>query len=276
MHLLIDGKNCAYRALFASRGSPTHPVTVMIRFIGSYVERFHPEDVHILWEGASQQLWRRSLLPSYKQNRHQQHDFDVEEAMRRTQAAAIHAFSWLNCRQYYRPAMEADDLIYAFCRSMAEDVLIISSDGDFRQLCCLFKTVSLYDPMKDQKYEVNGIDPLELKCFCGDKSDNVIGYRGIGPGKAEKLVKDLNAQQEFFTRYGSDIYLLNRRLIDLSLCPFIGENILYVRSMLAKEPRLDKTKVMNVIRKYKITGLTSELTHRIRPFEEMRDVAEAS
>jgi len=265
--LLIDGKNCAYRAVFASRSSLDHPVTVMIRFIGSYIERFAPSGIHVFWEGASKQLWRKSFLSTYKDNRHQDHDFDVEEVMRTTQIAAINVFTWLNCRQYYRPAMEADDLIYAFCRSQMDKALIISSDGDFRQLCHLFRDVSLYDPMKSTSYERGIIDPLELKCFCGDKSDNISGYRGIGPVKAKILASDLKAQQDFFAARGKDIYLQNRRLIDLTMCPFIGDNVLYVRSVLAtKVPKFDKVKVLAAVQKNKVVGLTSELGMRERQF----------
>jgi len=265
--LLIDGKNCAYRAVFASRSSLCHPVTVMIRFIGSYIERFAPSGIHVFWEGASKQLWRKSYLSTYKDNRHQDYGFDLEEVLRTTQIAAINVFSWLNCRQYYRPAMEADDLIYAFCRSQMDKALIISSDGDFRQLCHLFRDVSLYDPMKSQTYERNDVDPLELKCFAGDKTDNIGGYRGIGLAKAEALASNIQVQQAFFTTRGRDIYLQNRRLIDLTMCPFTGDNVLYIRSILAtKVPKYDKAKVLAAVQKNKVVGLTSELGMRERQF----------
>jgi 5'-3' exonuclease len=187
-----------------------------------------------------------------------------------TQIAAIELFTWLNCRQYHKSFMEADDLIYAFCRSNLGKSLIISSDGDFRQLCYAFKNVSLYDPMKNATYVPGDVDPLELKCFHGDKSDNISGYKGIGPKRAIQLINDINKQNEFLNHNGRDIYLLNRRLIDLSLCPYVADNILHIRSMITKESKFDKNKVVEMIKKHKIIGLMTEMRICERRFGAMK------
>lgn len=271
-HLLIDGKNAAYRSLFAARGSGVHPLAVFVRFISSWVERCAPEELHVFWEGPKEELWRKDLLTDYKEGPHREHGFDVEFEMNRLQKSAIRLLRHLASRQYHRRHMEADDLIYAFCRSQCrEDVIIISSDGDFRQLLFVLPKIRLIDPNTMEEAVIDqDIDPVDVKCFMGDRSDGVPGYYGIGPKKAKKLALDMVAQHSLFKEKGRDIYLRNRKLVDLAACPAVPENILYVRRILVEEqPVLDHDQIKDTIRKCRVVGLSSELDMRLVPFQKM-------
>ena len=90
-HLLIDGKNVMYRAIFANLGNSgkrQHHFTVMMRFIHEWVERFKPSSVNIFWDVSKNKVWRRRLYHSYKDRDSTAYKMDVSEDIIYTQSAA--------------------------------------------------------------------------------------------------------------------------------------------------------------------------------------------
>ncbi|MDP1712578.1 MAG: hypothetical protein Q8K86_08985 [Candidatus Nanopelagicaceae bacterium] len=269
-HMLIDGKNCVYRSVFASRGSQVHPATVLLRFLSSYIDRFGPQKVHVFWEGNRSALWRRSVLPTYKAREHN-HDFDVDAAVKRTQIAAIELLKWMKCRQYCQKHMEADDLIYAFCRAFPKrDIMIVSSDGDFAQIPFFYPSIKLYDPMKDRFIDPTH-DVVEVKSLSGDKSDGIKGYYGVGEIKAKKLLDDVKKFAAFMKERGAATYKENRQLVDLSLCPGLIDNVLYVRWVSSRKvEEVNEKEILSASEKYKVVGLRGELHNRLlMPFKSI-------
>ena len=268
-HLVVDGKNAAYRSLFASKQSSVHPATILLRSVSSWVDRFLPQAIHIFWDSTSHHLWRRRIFPSYKIATCRDHGFKVDEEMVDLQKIAIRMFSSLPCRQYYRSRMEADDLIYAFCRTYFQPTIIVSSDGDLRQLSYLWSHVLVFDPTKNKEFKQEDIeiDPVEMKSLCGDVSDAISGYRGIGPKRAAQLLSDPLKWDNFFETHDKNIYLRNRQLIDLSACPASQRNIFYVRRVMAcDENQLDVGMLRRLIQEKKIQGMMTELDRRLISF----------
>lgn len=95
---------------------------------------------------------------------------------------------------------EADDVIGSLTSYGLKhnwEVVIVSGDKDFAQLVGPF--VSMYDTMKDKKYDQEGVlqkwgvlphQMVDYLAIVGDSSDNIPGVRGIGPKGAEKLLSE--------------------------------------------------------------------------------------
>jgi 5'-3' exonuclease len=289
-HLLIDGKNAIYRAIFAGYGDPAFKATgydyfvIMVRFIGSYISLFNPHNVHIFWDGPRDKIWRKAIIQEYKEHRAEKYkdlEIDIHSELKRQVGLSIVAFKYLNCRQYYREGMEADDLIYSFCTLNRESTVIISSDQDFRQISYKMDHVHIYNPLsKEPQVEPKpDVDVVIVKSLMGDKSDNIIGYYNIGPVKSTEMAKDKPKMQEFLRSnkaivmvdgepkvVGDSLFMRNRRIIDLSWCPHIADNCEYVEYKQQTMIILDQKKVENMANQNRVRGLPSDLPRYIPQF----------
>ena len=268
--LVIDGRNSCYRAIYANRGdsgSNYHNPVVMLRFMHTWLETFQPRNVHVFWDAPKATLWRRRLLPTYKE-RDTTYTLDIGADLEMLQDAAHAIFKHLNIRQYQRKGQEADDLIYAFCRTVPDrPLIVISSDGDFTQLLYQFHNVLLYEPRKNELVPCPPVDPVVQKALMGDKTDKVSGYDGIGPVKSSQLAASLPARLDFLGQAGRQRYILNRLLIDLSLCPYVLANIMYVERVLCEDLDYNKAEVIKLSRSFKVIGLFQEYERICSPYK---------
>jgi 5'-3' exonuclease len=291
--MLIDGKNAVYRALFAGysdrqfRKKGHDYFVILIRFVSNYISLFRPASVHIFWDAPRSKIWRKQVVDTYKDHRtdkYKELDIDIHKELARQIKVAIKVFGWLNCRQYYRVGMEADDLIYAFCSVSGDDTIIVSSDQDFRQITQKMDHVHLYNPLaKKQQVEPRPTeDIVVMKSLMGDKSDNLAGYYNIGPKRSTKLASDLKARTEFLESdkavamidgklewVGDKIFKRNRKIIDLAWCPEVSENCEYVENKMTAEIRLDIGRVKSIAQKDRIRGLLADLQRYTRLFKAM-------
>ena len=66
-HMLIDGKNAIYRAIFAGynderfKKSGFDYFVITVRFISNYLTIFNPQSVHIFWDAPRENTWRRKF-----------------------------------------------------------------------------------------------------------------------------------------------------------------------------------------------------------------------
>jgi len=272
-HMLVDSKNCIYRAIHAGLADPNFTKTkadfavVYFRFLSAYINKFRPRSIHFFWDVPKEEVWRRDLFKEYKDGRVS----EVEEHLKRTSEIIHGLIPFLNSREYIRERQEADDLIYAFCKlNPKKKIIIISSDGDFKQISHYNLDIDLYNPLAREIriYDRSkDIDPVEEKCLTGDTSDNLDGYDQIGEVRARQVVADFKYRKELFKKQGSDLYDLNRKLIDLSLCPFISKNMIYVADKLSEDVQFSYPQLVSTIQKYKVKGLMSEMSKTILSFK---------
>jgi DNA polymerase-1 len=198
---------------------------------------------------------------------------EAEEYLRRSSQIIHDMVLNLNGRSYEFERQEADDLIYAFCKlNPRKKMIIISSDGDFKQISHYNQNIDLYNPLAKEIriYDRSeDIDPVEEKCLVGDTADNIDGYVGIGEKRARQIVEDYKYRHELFTKQGSEIYDLNRKLIDLSLCPYISQNMIYVANKLSEDVKFSLPNITLIIQKYKVKGLSSEVTKTLLTFKSL-------
>lgn len=264
-HLLIDGRNCIWRAVHANVPKPNqvryHSLVTALSFMASWVRDFAAHDVHVFWDAPKASLWRRKILPTYK-DRDSKNDPAAAEEVGFVQMAAQEMLKHMNVRQYSRPHMEADDLIYAFCRTVqGRPKVVVSSDGDFHQLTERMSDVLLFEPRHKRLVCDDGVDSVLKKSFMGEDGDKIPGYPGIGPVNAIRLTKAMEDRHKFFKQRGKAIFLRNMLLIDLSLCPYVPTNSLYIEEQLLTEPVYDKQAATTVAREHKVTGFVQESTN---------------
>ena len=187
----------------------------------------------------SRDHWRKDIYEHYKANRKKHREaseLDWKEIFRifnLIQEELIEVFPYKFVRV---PRCEGDDIIATICRFTTpdENVLILSSDKDFKQLH-KYANVKQYDPTRKQWVKENNPELyLREHIIRGDSGDGVPNMLSdddvlITDGKRQKPVteKALKAwlsvsEDEFYNNLPSDQqshYMRNKMLIDLSKIP---------------------------------------------------------
>lgn len=272
LHLLIDGRNCAYRSIYANQDHKYHSFVVMLRFIKGWINQFKPSEVHIFWDAPRHTVWRRQILEEYKErDTHKQlPGRNVVDELAAVQAAARDLFNVMNVRQYSRKSQEADDLIYAACRNLyPQEVIVVSSDGDFTQIPYYMPNAKLWEPRKGKWVETPKFNPVIQKCLAGDNSDKIDGYDGIGPVHSTRMAGDAKELSEFLAKNERVTYLRNMMLIDLALCPHLLANQMYVAKKLVTPIQFDKKEIIRLMGVHKLNGLFQEYEKICLPFRDL-------
>lgn len=278
MHLLIDGRNTAYRAIYAnSRRAKRHNLVVALDFMSQWLEKFKPTAVHVFWDAPRASLWRRNVLPTYKDRDDKPNtDRDIREELTEFQEAAMSFLPLIAVRQYARKKQEADDLIYAACRAVyPQQAIVVSSDGDFAQIPYFMPNVRLYNGQKNEFVERPKVNPVVQKALMGDDSDKIDGYYNIGPVKSAAIAEDIIKTTQFLGTVDKSVFLQNMMLIDLSLSPFVLPNQLYAGKVMAKPVAFDKAGAMAAIGKLGLHGLLEEYHRVVSPFKSLAPEAAA-
>lgn len=274
--LLVDGKNCAYRAIYANQ-TPYGPVKyhsliVMLRFINTWVEKHKPSSVHVFWDAPRHAVWRRRVYEEYKDRQEPElHDErNIKDELVATQNAAKELFQFMNVRQYERKHQEADDLIYAACQTVyPRPTIIVSSDSDFLQIPFSMQNVKLYEPKHHKFFDVPEYNPAVAKALMGDNADCVDGYEQIGPKRSARIAESAEKVQSFLVERGKSPFYRNLLLIDLSLCPDLLANRVYVMKGLVKPIVFDKTEIFKIANAHKVNGLIQEYDKIVLPFKKL-------
>jgi 5'-3' exonuclease len=209
---------------------------------------------------------------------------DVKSELVRQMKVSIKVLQNLNVRQYFRDGQEADDLIYAFAYNNPRDEqLVISSDGDFKQLLYRFNHVKLFNPFTRDLVEKPERDPVLVKAFTGDASDNIPGYYQIGKARVKPLIDDLRARHEFLnsekalvsenghqSHVGNTLFERNRQLIDLSLSPQLNDNINYIEKKQVSSVNYNLDKIGIMSQEYKLRGLMADTGNLLLPFKNLQ------
>jgi hypothetical protein len=243
--LLVDGNNVLMRAVWATHrspmnadGVPTGPLLVFANTLARHIREEAPERVAVAWDGGHS-TERVALSPEYKGNRPGAPDEDLK---RSSFALAKEFLALANVYSMEVHGKEADDLISAWWAGSRESVTIVSSDKDFLQLVGRNPHLKPVDQIRLSSSDTPtdrwdaarvladmGCEPWQLPmvmALAGDKVDNVVGVRGIGPKKA---IKGLTlCGWDFMTfchglteEEGRERVITNLRLVDLRHPDFV-------------------------------------------------------
>ena len=93
--------------------------------------------------------------------------------------------------------IEADDAVAIACYAIPEDEMImVHIDKDLNQLRGWH-----YNYRKKEKYHVTefeGLQSFYIQVLTGDRIDNIIGLKGIGPVKAKRILEECQTEQEMY------------------------------------------------------------------------------
>jgi DNA polymerase-1 len=195
---LIDISSYIYRAFHAirgltnSKGFPTNAAFGVTNMLLKVLRERQPRYLALAFD-AKGPTFRHREYAEYKAHRPPMPD---DLAM---QLPYIHQIiAGLNLPALIKEGFEADDLICTLVHRAKEQgfqVEIISGDKDLLPL--VQEGVTMWDPMKDVRYDTQaikekfGLTPGELvdvRALAGDASDNIPGVPGIGEKTALKLI----------------------------------------------------------------------------------------
>jgi len=195
------------------------------------VEKAQTYDVELtnvcfLMDCPREEIWRKTILPSYKESRIKASGFDAN-AFNHTRDVIIPAFVAKGSNVLSCDTAEADDMAAGLARAAikasAKEVVIITGDSDFAQL--VNGPVKVHDINKACLLEKQGLfDPkiaLLRKILAGDKSDNIPSVKPrLGPKTAATLSNDPDALQLLLSDPKiKTAFDRNQMLIDLNASP---------------------------------------------------------
>jgi len=184
--------------------------------------------------------WRRDYFPQYKANRRSgrdESDFDWAEAFRIMHKVKDEIKENFPYKVIHIDKCEADDIIGTMVEhtqefGQYEEVMIVSSDHDFKQLQ-KYDNVKQFSPMtKKFVEETHPRQNLQLKILTGDAGDgipNVLSHDDtfvngdrqtpLSKKKKEAIIEDLADGELLYAASWYRNYCRNETLIDLSKTP---------------------------------------------------------
>jgi 5'-3' exonuclease len=243
--VVIDGMNFAYTANYAysklkHRTLDTIISVSMLFGIPTMIDsacRLHgwnPAKVIVCWDGFRSEL-RKKWLPEYKS--HRDHSPAEKKALLKRIRKVRVMLKLMGIPQAWDEEIEGDDMIYMVVKkeSLNHRVVIISSDKDFVQV--INRDVTLYNHRTKEifvpelvgasNYGVPLHQIVDFYCLVGDKSDDIPGYRGIGPVRAANFLNKFGSIQRYLDDSKAEfsgisdkeelakIYTRNKKMMDL-------------------------------------------------------------
>lgn len=198
--IIIDGSSYFFRAYYAiqrlstSKGFPTNAIYGFINMLMRTLEVEKPEYLLIAFD-TPKPTFRKELYKEYKANREAPPDdlvVQIPHILR-----AVDAFG---VKRLQLEGFEADDIIGTLTERAKKDgfhVDIITGDKDLMQL--VDDKVTIYDSMKDRRYDAKGVfekmlvhpnQIVDFLALMGDSSDNIPGVTGVGEKTAQELLRE--------------------------------------------------------------------------------------
>lgn len=200
--IVIDALNLAFRWKHQGR---TDFRDDYVQTVKSLAQSYKCGNIIITADWGSSS-YRKGILPEYKQNRKDKYEtqtdaekqafIDFFDEYEGTLELLAESFPVLRYQ-----GVEADDLAAHLVKRKKEygleEIWLVSSDRDWDLLIQDGVSRFSYVTRKEvtinnwsEHYNVTPEEYISFKCLTGDKGDNVPGINGIGPKRAESLIKD--------------------------------------------------------------------------------------
>ena len=220
--LIIDGQNMFIRNYVMSpqldiNGHPIGGLTGFMRSLQKEVRRAKPDRVVVCWEGPGGSQSRREKNKNYKVGRkaprlNREYEFATPEAERENKYDQLvrltEYLEQLPVLQMSLENVEADDIIAWLCHCKeyaAWQKVIVSNDQDFFQLCD-DHTIILRPGKNEQiinkktvleEYDIHPRNFAWARAIVGDKSDNLVGVKGLGLKTVAKRFPFLSENKDY-------------------------------------------------------------------------------
>ena len=236
---------------------------MILNSIRMYRQKFHKEYGEIVVVADGTDNWRKKVFPQYKASRRKNREessIDWNEMFRIINMVREEIAENFPYRVMHQHGCEADDVIAQIALETQEfgkyePVMIVSADGDFKQLQ-VYENIKQFSPMlkkfvKEDNPRLYLAEHI-LKGDSGDGVPNVLSDDNVfvdgrrqgvlSKKKREALLEDPKALGDEVYRN----YCRNKQLIDLTECPSaIKTEIIY--NFESQNPAMNKSKVMTYL-----------------------------
>lgn len=239
--LIVDSLNLAFRWKHQGRTDFRYDFQKTVQ---SLAESYKCKNIIITADWGSS-TYRKNISPDYKQNR-------KDKFVDQTEAEKIAFEEFFEEFEESLKVLEEDYPILRYKGVEADDIAahlvkekdtygldyiwLISSDRDWDLL--VQETVSRFSYVTrkevrldnwEEHYSVSPEEYISMKCLTGDKGDNVAGIPGVGPKRAEQLIKEYGNAMDIYgilpivSKYkyiqalneNAEMLLVNYELMDL-------------------------------------------------------------
>ena len=233
---LVDVSSLFFRSFYAvsahltsPKGLPTNALYGFLSTTVKFLREYSVEYLVYCFD-HEKPSFRREIYPLYKANRSEMPSDLKKQVPYVKQLTRV-----LGIPLALGEGYEADDLIGSLCtlsRADKRPVVIVSGDKDFAQLAG--EGVSLYDPMRDKKYNTSGVlkkwgvlpeQMVDYLALTGDASDNIPGAAGIGPKGAVKLLTQYNNLDNIYRNVQTLPGRLAQKLTDSKKNVFLSQKL---------------------------------------------------
>lgn len=209
---LVDVSSMFFRAFYAvrmltnSQGMPTNAIYGFLSMSVKLLKDVQPDYMVYCYDQPGPSF-RKDIYEDYKANRGETPEELIPQIPYIKKLTELMGIPGIGKEKY-----EADDIIGSLAQFGVEnnlEVVIVSGDKDFAQL--INEKVSMYDTMKDVKYDVAGVVEkwgvhpsqfIDYLAITGDSSDNIPGIKGIGPKGAQKLLDKFESLDGIYENLG--------------------------------------------------------------------------
>ena len=207
---LIDGDMLCYRIGFACDKEVVSIATkTMDKFLHDLISTMNVVNWELFLTGKNNFRNDVAVTVPYKGNR--------AELKKPVHLQALRKFLQDDWNASVAEGQEADDAIAIRATELGDKAIITSLDKDFDQVQGWH-----YNFVKDDLYYVTaeeGLLNFYMQFLTGDRIDNIVGVKGIGPVKAHKLLSTKVTEEDMFAvcveHLGYDRAVENGRLLYL-------------------------------------------------------------
>lgn len=208
--LVVDALNLAFRWKHQGRTDFRHEYVATVQ---SLAKSYKCDRIIITADKGSSE-YRKEILPSYKQNRK---DKFAKQTEAEEEAFKLFIQEYENTLELLEEnhvllrvqGVEADDIAAYLVKNKDKyeigDIVLVSSDKDWDLLIqegvMRFSYVTRKEVTIDNwsdHYNVPQEKYACYKCLIGDKGDNIPGISGIGPKRAEGLLKEYGSAYDIY------------------------------------------------------------------------------
>ena len=208
--MIVDALNLAFRWKHQGRTDFRYEYE---KTVHSLADSYKCKDVILTADGGAS-AYRKAILPDYKQNRKDKYATQTEEEKIAFEEFFEEFEASLDLLKEEYPVLrykgvEADDIAAYLVKHKDKyeigDIVLVSSDKDWDLLIqegvMRFSYVTRKEVTIDNwsdHYNVPQEKYACYKCLIGDKVDNIHGISGIGPKRAEGLLKEYGSAYDIY------------------------------------------------------------------------------
>ena len=221
--LFVDTYNLLHISRHGFAKGEYNIVFNFFRKLKPILEKFNADKLYFTLEGHPQ--FRFDLYPQYKEKRRQKRamlsadSLMSEEDFKRQRNIIIDLLHHLPVTFLHHKDYEGDDLIFNMIkyRHSTDECIVISRDTDFIQLINEFSDVKVYEPVTKEMLKTPEYNYISYKSLVGDTADDITGVKGVGKVRADILLKDNNAFNEYMEKNAESKKIFDRNVSLITL-----------------------------------------------------------